>query len=83
MAAIFLLYHDWVVADVDSATAQRILDGDDPEFDSLLLDRYNSLSDIASYAGLREDTEYEILAQGTPRSNKVKDTIFWLGPKQQ
>jgi 4-amino-4-deoxy-L-arabinose transferase-like glycosyltransferase len=83
MASIFLLYHDWAVADVDSETAQRILDGDDPQFDSLILDRYNSLIDIATYAGLRPDTEYEILAQGTPRSNKVKDTIFWLGPKQQ
>jgi 4-amino-4-deoxy-L-arabinose transferase-like glycosyltransferase len=82
MGSIFFLYHDWGVPQVDSERAQRILDGADPEFDSLLLDRYNSLSEITTYAGFRPDTKYEILAQGTPRSNKVKDTIFWLSPKQ-
>jgi len=81
MSAIFFLYHDWALPEVDRERAQRILDGDDPQFDSLLLDRYNSLTDILEYAKLRADTEYAILAKGTPRSNKRKDAIFWLSPK--
>lgn len=81
MTSIFFLYHDWSVPRVDKERAQAILDGVDPEYDYLLLDRSNSTQEIISFMGLRAGTEYEILAKGTPRSDKVNDAVFWLSGK--
>jgi hypothetical protein len=81
MTSIFFLYHDWSVPRVDKERAQAILDGVDPEYDYLLLDRSNSTQEIISFMGLRAGTEYEILAKGTPRSDKVNDAVFWLAGK--
>lgn len=81
MTSIFFLYHDWAVPQVDRARAQDILDGVDPDYDYLLLDRSNSLQDIVTFAGFRPDTQVDILAKGTPRSDKVRDAVFWLSGK--
>ncbi|WP_239670819.1 ArnT family glycosyltransferase [Vibrio variabilis] len=81
MTSIFFLYHDWSVPRVDKERAQAILDGVDPEYDYLLLDRSNSTQEVIQFMGLRADTEYEILAKGTPRSDKVNDAVFWLTGK--
>ncbi|USD63552.1 glycosyltransferase family 39 protein [Vibrio sp. SCSIO 43140] len=81
MTSIFFLYHDWAVPQVDRARAQDILDGVDPDYDYLLLDRSNSLQDIVTFAGFRPDTQIDILAKGTPRSDKVRDAVFWLSGK--
>ncbi|SEG70460.1 ArnT family glycosyltransferase [Vibrio hangzhouensis] len=78
MTSIFFLYHDWAVPRVSLERAQAILDGVDPEYDYLLLDRSNSTEDIISFTKLRPDTEYKVLAKGTPRSDKEKDAVFWL-----
>ncbi|MGR5362516.1 ArnT family glycosyltransferase [Vibrio mediterranei] len=78
MTSIFFLYHDWAVPQVGVERAQAILDGVDPEYDYLLLDRSNSTTDIIKFTPFREDTQYKILAKGTPRSDKEKDAVFWL-----
>ncbi|MFA0086656.1 ArnT family glycosyltransferase [Vibrio sp. 10N.261.51.F12] len=80
MTSIFFLYHDWSVPRVSAERAQDILDGIDPDYDYLLLDRSNSVTEIRAFSGLREDTQFTILAKGTPRSDKVKDAVFWLSP---
>ncbi|WP_408741022.1 hypothetical protein [Vibrio mediterranei] len=78
MTSIFFLYHDWAVPQVSVERAQAILDGVDPDYDYLLLDRSNSTTDIIKFTPFREDTQYKILAKGTPRSDKEKDAVFWL-----
>nr|WP_275661314.1 glycosyltransferase family 39 protein [Vibrio mediterranei] len=78
MTSIFFLYHDWAVPQVSTERAQAILDGVDPDYDYLLLDRSNSTTDIIKFTPFREDTQYKILAKGTPRSDKEKDAVFWL-----
>ncbi|EDL55324.1 4-amino-4-deoxy-L-arabinose transferase and related glycosyltransferase of PMT family protein [Vibrio mediterranei AK1] len=78
MTSIFFLYHNWAVPQVSVERAQAILDGVDPDYDYLLLDRSNSTTDIIKFTPFREDTQYKILAKGTPRSDKEKDAVFWL-----
>ncbi|MCJ2376762.1 glycosyltransferase family 39 protein [Vibrio sp. ZSDZ34] len=81
MSSIFFLYHDWAVPRVSKERAQLILDGKDPEFKYLLLDRSNSQTEIVQFAGLAQGTTYTVLAKGTPRSDKVNDAVFWLAPE--
>ncbi len=81
MTSIFFLYHDWSVPQVSVERAQAILDGVDPDYDYLLLDRSNSTTEIIKFTPFRADTQYKILAKGTPRSDKEKDAVFWLSGK--
>ncbi|WP_212652252.1 glycosyltransferase family 39 protein [Marinomonas sp. CT5] len=78
MSSIFYLYEEWPVPLVDKERAKRILEGKDKDYEYLLIDRNNTLQEPLSYIGLSNDIPYEVLVIGHPRSDKVKDAVFWL-----
>lgn len=81
MSSIFYLYNDWAVPIVDKERAQRILDGQDSQYDYLIVDRNNSLQDPILYAGLPSDTPYRVLLVGHPRADKKTSAVLWLTGK--
>lgn len=78
MSSIIYLFENWPVHMVKTDQAVRILEGNDPNFTSLLIDCDNTQKGPITCASLNYDGKYKVLAVGHPRSNKKEDTIYWV-----